>query len=63
MRTKSHLQSEISNMTTCINKKFYSEKKKNEMFNSYEKFVKKIIAIFESVNLKKEIKHKLEHFK
>ena len=46
-----------------INKKFHSEKKKNEMFNNYKKFVKKIIAVFESINLKRKIKYKLEHFK
>ena len=46
-----------------INKKFHSEKEKNEMFSSYEKFVKKIIAAFESVNSKKEVKYKLEHLK
>jgi len=46
-----------------INKKFHLKKKKNEMFSSYEKFVKKIIAVFESVNLKKEVECKLEHLK
>ena len=33
------------------------------MFNNYEKFVKKIIAVFELMNSKKEAEHKLEHFK
>ena len=46
-----------------INKKFYSEEEKNEMFNSYEKFVKKIITIFKSVNSKRKIECKLEHLK
>ena len=46
-----------------INKKFHSEKEKNEMFSSYKKFVKKIIAVFESMNSKREIKHKLKHLK
>ena len=46
-----------------INKKFHSEKEKNEMFSNYKKFVKKIIAVFESVNSKKEAKCKLKHLK
>ena len=46
-----------------INKKFHSEKEKNKMFSSYKKFVKKIIAVFESVNSKKEAECKLEHLK
>src|SRR5436190_16787343 len=46
-----------------INKKFHSEKEKNKMFSSYEKFVKKIIAVFESVNSKRKTEHKLEYFK
>ena len=46
-----------------INKKFYSEKEKNEMFSSYKKFVKKIIVAFESVNLKREAECKLKHLK
>ena len=46
-----------------INKKFHSEKEKNEMFSNYEKFVKKIIAAFESVNSKREAECKLEHLK
>ena len=46
-----------------INKKFHSEKKENEMFSSYEKFVEKIIAVFESVNSKRETEHKLKHLK
>ena len=46
-----------------INKKFHSEKKKNEMFSNYKKFVKKIIAVFELINSKKETEHKLEHLK
>src|SRR6266496_4010901 len=46
-----------------INKKFHSKKEKNEMFSSYKKFVKKIIAVFESVNSKRKAKCKLEHLK
>ena len=46
-----------------INKKFHSDEEKDEMFNNYEKFVKKIIAVFESVNSKKEVECKLEHLK
>ena len=46
-----------------INKKFHSKKEKNEMFSSYEKFVKKIIAIFKSVNSKREAECKLKHFR
>ena len=46
-----------------INKKFHSEEEKNKIFSNYKKFVKKIIAIFESVNSKKEVKHKLEYLK
>ena len=33
------------------------------MFNNYKKFVKKIIAVFESVNSKKETECKLKHLK
>ena len=47
----------------CKTKNHKLEEEKNEMFSSYKKFVKKIIAVFESVNLKKEVKHKLEHLK
>ena len=46
-----------------INKKFHSEKKKNEMFSNYEKFVKKIITVFESVNSKRKAECKLKHFR
>ena len=33
------------------------------MFSNYEKFVKKIIAIFKSINSKRKAEHKLEHLK
>ena len=33
------------------------------MFNDYNKFVNKITAAFESVNLKRETEHKLKHLK
>ncbi len=46
-----------------INKKFHSKKEKNKIFSNYEKFVKKIIAVFKSVNSKREVKCKLEHLK
>ena len=46
-----------------INKKFHSKKEKNEMFSNYEKFVKKIITIFESMNSKRKVKYKLKYFK
>ena len=46
-----------------INKKFYSEKEKDKIFNNYEKFVKKIIAAFKLVNSKREAEHKLKHLK
>ena len=60
----SYLISKAANwIQSYINKKFHLKEKKNEMFSSYKKFVKKIIAIFESVNSKREIKHKLKHLK
>ena len=46
-----------------INKKFHSEKEKNKMFSNYEKFVKKIIIVFESVNSKRKAECKLEYLK
>ena len=49
-----------------INRKFHSESsnnEKNKMFSSYDKFVNKITAAFESVDFKRKTKHKLEHFK
>ena len=49
-----------------INRKFHSEDlkdEKDEMFNDYNKFMNKITAAFESVNSKKKIKQKFEHFK
>ena len=33
------------------------------MFNNYDKFMNKIITVFESVNLKKEAEWKLEYLK
>src|SRR5436189_1134538 len=60
----SYLTSKAANwIQPYINKKFHSEKEKNEMFSSYKKFVKKIIAAFESVNSKKEAECKLKHLK
>ena len=49
-----------------INEKFHSENlkdEKNEMFDDYDKFMNKIITVFESVNFKKETEWKLEHLK
>ena len=49
-----------------INRKFHSESNKNEkekMFNNYNKFVNKITAVFELINLKRKTECKLEHFK
>src|SRR5436190_1972514 len=46
-----------------LKKQHQQQQLKNEMFNNYKKFVKKIITIFESINLKKEAEHKLEHLK
>ena len=49
-----------------INEKFHSENSKNEeneMFSDYNKFMNKITAAFESVNLKKKTEWKLEHLK
>jgi len=48
-----------------INKKFHSENddEENKIFSSYKKFVRKITAVFESINLKREVKHKLKYLK
>src|SRR5436190_10423100 len=49
-----------------INRKFHlkdSKNKKDEMFSNYDKFMNKITAVFESVNLKRETEQKLEHLK
>ena len=60
----SYLTGKTANwIQSYINKKFHSDEEKNEMFSNYKKFVKKIIAAFESMNLKKEAEHKLEHLK
>ena len=64
MLTISYLIDKIADwIQLYINKKFHSKEKKNEMFNNYEKFVKKIIAVFESVNSKRKAECKLEHLK
>ena len=40
-----------------------SKDEKDEMFSNYDKFVNKIIAVFESVDFKKKTEWKLEHLK
>ena len=60
----SYLTDKTANwIQSYINKKFHSEKEENKIFSNYKKFVKKIITVFESVNSKKKVKHKLEHLK
>ena len=49
-----------------INEKFHSEDSKNEkdkMFNNYDKFMNKIIAVFKSVNFKRKTEWKLKYLK
>src|SRR5437667_9567454 len=48
-----------------INKKFHSENDNEEdkMFENYQKFINKITATYESVNLTREIKQKLKHLR
>jgi len=66
MLTISYLISKTVNwVQSYINKKFHPEDddKKDEMFDNYQKFVNKIMMTFESVNSKREVKHKLKHLK
>ena len=66
MLTISYLIRKIADwVQSYINRKFHSENdnKEDKMFSNYQKFVNKITTAFESVNLKREIKHKLEHLR